>query len=88
MSAAAQQADNERDAHVVEEILGYITSSPARSFFLFAGAGSGKTRTLVEVLRRVTGSRSTQPVRPMQSVYALVANRFVSSRTPRTRLPL
>lgn len=55
MSATVQQADNERDAHVVEEILGYITGSPARSFFLFAGAGSGKTRTLVEVLRRVTG---------------------------------
>lgn len=55
MSATVLQADNERDAHVVEEILGYITGSPARSFFLFAGAGSGKTRTLVEVLRRVTG---------------------------------
>ncbi|OXI86460.1 Fis family transcriptional regulator [Burkholderia sp. AU33423] len=34
---------------------GYITATPPRCFFLFAGAGSGKTRTLVEVLRRVTG---------------------------------
>lgn len=47
--------DNERDAGVVEEICSYLTSTPPKSFFLFAGAGSGKTRTLVEVLRRLTG---------------------------------
>ncbi|MCY1424844.1 hypothetical protein D9M71_406090 [compost metagenome] len=46
---------NDRDAGVVEEITGYLTSSPPQSFFLFAGAGSGKTRTLVETLRRLTG---------------------------------
>jgi len=46
---------NDRDAGVVEEICGYLTEQPPRSFFLFAGAGSGKTRTLVEVLRRLTG---------------------------------
>ena len=49
------RAGNERDAGVVEEICGYLTEQPPRSFFLFAGAGSGKTRTLVEVLRRLTG---------------------------------
>lgn len=49
---------NERDAGVVEEICGYLTEQPTRSFFLFAGAGSGKTRTLVEVLRRLTGVTS------------------------------
>lgn len=48
-------AGNERDSGVVEEICGYITEEPPRSYFLFAGAGSGKTRTLVEVLRRLTG---------------------------------
>jgi DNA helicase-2/ATP-dependent DNA helicase PcrA len=47
--------ENDRDAGVVEEITGYLTSAPPRSFFLFAGAGSGKTRTLVETLRRLTG---------------------------------
>jgi len=47
--------DNNRDAGVVEEICGYLTEEPSRSYFLFAGAGSGKTRTLVEVLRRMTG---------------------------------
>lgn len=47
--------ENERDIGVVDEICGYLTNSPPRSYFLFAGAGSGKTRTLVEVLRRLTG---------------------------------
>lgn len=55
MSAAPQVIENDRDAHVVEDICGHITATPSRSFFLFAGAGSGKTRTLVEVLRRLTG---------------------------------
>jgi DNA helicase-2/ATP-dependent DNA helicase PcrA len=55
LSAAPQPLGNDRDAHVVEDICGYVTATPPRSFFLFAGAGSGKTRTLVEVLRRVTG---------------------------------
>ncbi|UVL46809.1 AAA family ATPase [Pseudomonas moraviensis] len=55
MSQSPILADNNRDAGVVEEICGYLTEVPPRSFFLFAGAGSGKTRTLVEVLRRMTG---------------------------------
>jgi DNA helicase-2/ATP-dependent DNA helicase PcrA len=55
MSAGINELGNERDAGVVEEICGYLTEQPPRSFFLFAGAGSGKTRTLVEVLRRLTG---------------------------------
>lgn len=46
---------NDRDAGVVEEICGYLTDIPPRNYFLFAGAGSGKTRTLVEVLRCLTG---------------------------------
>jgi DNA helicase-2/ATP-dependent DNA helicase PcrA len=55
MSALPILDDNDRDAGVVEEICGYLTEEPPRSYFLFAGAGSGKTRTLVEVLRRLTG---------------------------------
>jgi len=55
MSGAMVREGNDRDAGVVEEICGYLTEQPSRSFFLFAGAGSGKTRTLVEVLRRLTG---------------------------------
>lgn len=55
MTVAVVHEGNDRDAGVVEEICGYLTEQPPRSFFLFAGAGSGKTRTLVEVLRRLTG---------------------------------
>jgi DNA helicase-2/ATP-dependent DNA helicase PcrA len=55
MSATPLIYDNDRDTGVVEEICGYLTQEPPRSYFLFAGAGSGKTRTLVEVLRRLTG---------------------------------
>lgn len=54
MNVSVEELGNERDARIVEEICGYVTGVPARSFFLFAGAGSGKTRTLVEVLRRIT----------------------------------
>lgn len=55
MSTAPILSSNDRDSGVVEEICGYLTEDPPRSYFLFAGAGSGKTRTLVEVLRRMTG---------------------------------
>ncbi|MDO9318256.1 MAG: UvrD-helicase domain-containing protein [Gammaproteobacteria bacterium] len=37
---------------VDEEIYGCLNLNAPRSFFLFAGAGSGKTRSLVEVLKR------------------------------------
>lgn len=52
---ATEPAGNDRDKHVVEEICGFLTAETPSNFFLFAGAGSGKTRTLVEVLRRLTG---------------------------------
>lgn len=55
MSGLVAPEGNDRDAGVVEEICGHLTEQPPRSFFMFAGAGSGKTRTLVEVLRRLTG---------------------------------
>lgn len=55
MSSPVAPEGNDRDAGVVEEICGYLTEQPPLSFFMFAGAGSGKTRTLVEVLRRLTG---------------------------------
>lgn len=55
MSAVLEVFENNCDTGVVEEICGYLTDAPPQSYFLFAGAGSGKTRTLVEVLRRMTG---------------------------------
>lgn len=49
MSAADDQFDAEAD----ETILGCLKLKNPRSFFLYAGAGSGKTRSLVEAIRRV-----------------------------------
>ena len=44
---------NEIDAPVDDVIYESIKPSSPQSFFLFAGAGSGKTRTLVNVLARL-----------------------------------
>ena len=41
---------NHIDAHVDDEIASYLNPASPRSFFLFAGAGSGKTRSLVTAL--------------------------------------
>lgn len=49
MSAADDQFDAEAD----ETILGCLNLERPRSFFLYAGAGSGKTRSLVEAVRSV-----------------------------------
>lgn len=42
--------DNHIDDHVDQEIRECILSTPPKSFFMFAGAGSGKTRSLINVL--------------------------------------
>ncbi|MGC2423332.1 MAG: ATP-dependent helicase [Nitrospirota bacterium] len=44
-------ADDLFDAVADDEIVKCITADPPISFFLFAGAGSGKTRSLVQALR-------------------------------------
>lgn len=41
------------DAHVDEEIAACLNLDTPKSFFLFAGAGSGKTRSLVTALQHV-----------------------------------
>ncbi|GKS77554.1 AAA family ATPase [Acidovorax sp. SUPP950] len=41
------------DAHVDEEIAACLSLDSPKSFFLFAGAGSGKTRSLVAALQHV-----------------------------------
>jgi len=45
-----QAEDNHVDDHVDEEIEQYLLSNEKKNFFLFAGAGSGKTRSLVKAL--------------------------------------
>lgn len=45
-------SENETSSSVDEEIYNCLNLDNPKSFFLFAGAGSGKTRSLVEVLKR------------------------------------
>ncbi|AZB65604.1 ATP-dependent helicase [Cereibacter sphaeroides] len=49
MSSVDDKFDSEAD----ETILACLNIEKPRSFFLYAGAGSGKTRSLVEAIRRV-----------------------------------
>jgi DNA helicase-2/ATP-dependent DNA helicase PcrA len=53
MSAATPIHDDHVDDHVDDEIAAYLNLERATSFFLFAGAGSGKTRSLVTALGRL-----------------------------------
>jgi len=53
MSAPGAMADNEIDAPVDAEIRKCLDLAAPQSFFLFAGAGSGKTRSLVSALQYV-----------------------------------
>lgn len=60
-TAGALMTD-QSDAHVDDEIAACLNLDAPKSFFLFAGAGSGKTRSLVTALRHVQttmGSRLT-----------------------------
>lgn len=49
MSAVDDKFDSEAD----KTILACLNVEKPRSFFLYAGAGSGKTRSLVEAIRTV-----------------------------------
>jgi DNA helicase-2/ATP-dependent DNA helicase PcrA len=53
MSATATSDTDRLDDHVDTEIIGCLNLTAPRSFFLFAGAGSGKTRSLVSALDHV-----------------------------------
>ena len=48
--------DNHIDDHVDDEISTHLNLNSPKSFFLFAGAGSGKTRSLVNALENVRES--------------------------------
>lgn len=47
---------NNMDLQVDETLEKCILSSPRKSFFLFAGAGSGKTYSLVLLLKKIRNS--------------------------------
>jgi hypothetical protein len=54
MSQVAMEASNvEIDNHVEDEIAACLSLKSPQSFFLFAGAGSGKTRSLINALKYV-----------------------------------
>ena len=52
--------NNDIDKHVDNEIYDCLNLDKPKSFFLFAGAGSGKTRTLVEVLGKFKKNHGKQ----------------------------
>lgn len=58
MSQAAEIAVDYMDAHVDEEIAACLNLDAPRSFFLFAGAGSGKTSSLVAALKHAQHTMS------------------------------
>ena len=53
MTAVASMLDNDLDNPADAEIAACLDLAHPRSFFLFAGAGSGKTRSLVKALDHV-----------------------------------
>lgn len=60
-AALAVNADgNNLDAPVDAEISACLSQTPPKSFFLFAGAGSGKTRSLVQALQLIQATSSRQ----------------------------
>ena len=59
-SAVAVTTVDTADDHVDDEIATCLNLSAPKSFFLFAGAGSGKTRSLVTALQHVQKSMGEQ----------------------------
>ncbi|CAM5211552.1 hypothetical protein CDEF62S_05024 [Castellaniella defragrans] len=57
MTVVAEIANDNLDLHVDKEIKGCLDPQAPRSFFLFAGAGSGKTRSLVSCARSIYETR-------------------------------
>jgi DNA helicase-2/ATP-dependent DNA helicase PcrA len=58
--AVQQQSNRTADDHVDGEIAACLDMVKPRSFFLFAGAGSGKTRSLVNALRHLRKQYGTK----------------------------
>jgi DNA helicase-2/ATP-dependent DNA helicase PcrA len=53
MSQTPEPIGNDVDQHADEQIAACLDPSAPKSFFLFAGAGSGKTRSLVSALENI-----------------------------------
>jgi DNA helicase-2/ATP-dependent DNA helicase PcrA len=68
MSQADTHEIDSLDAHVDEEIRHCLSLEKPKSFFLFAGAGSGKTRSLVNALDYIRSNYGTTLRRRAQRV--------------------
>lgn len=60
MSEHAVVSNANLDDPVDDQIAGFLTPEKPRSFFLFAGAGSGKTRSLVKALNHIRKAHGRQ----------------------------
>lgn len=60
MSSTDVTLHNNKDDHVDEELFAFLTQIPPKSFFLKAGAGSGKTSSLVTLLKKLKKERGQE----------------------------
>lgn len=58
MKSSQVISDDHVDDHVDDEIRNCFMSEPPKSFFMFAGAGSGKTRSLINTLEFLAAEKS------------------------------
>lgn len=73
------------DDHVEEELAGFLSLEKPTSFFLFAGAGSGKTRSLVNALNHLARTyRDTLRLRGRQVAVITYTNAACDEITRRT----
>lgn len=73
------------DDHVEEELAGFLSLEKPTSFFLFAGAGSGKTRSLVNALNYLAQTyRDTLRLRGRQVAVITYTNAACDEITRRT----
>jgi DNA helicase-2/ATP-dependent DNA helicase PcrA len=73
------------DDHVEEELTGFLSLEKPTSFFLFAGAGSGKTRSLVNALHYLAKTyRDTLRLRGRQVAVITYTNAACDEITRRT----
>lgn len=73
------------DDHVEEELAGFLSLEKPTSFFLFAGAGSGKTRSLVNALNYLAETyRDTLRLRGRQVAVITYTNAACDEITRRT----
>lgn len=74
------------DDHVEEELAGFLSLEKPTSFFLFAGAGSGKTRSLVNALNHLAKTyRDTLRLRGRQVAVITYTNAACDEITRRTQ---